>query len=52
MNDIPATFWAAGGVSVGLIAAAFLLAGGHHEMVYRWRRRRRARSIFVEGVST
>lgn len=39
---------AAGGVSVALIATAFLAVGAHHELVYQWRKRRRVRSVFVD----
>lgn len=48
MNNIPAPLWAAAGISTAVIAAAFVLVGGHHELIYQWRRRRRVRSIFVD----
>lgn len=47
MTDATA-YWTLGGLSAAAITAAALAVGAHHELVYQWRRRRRARSIFVD----
>ena len=41
MPDIPNQYWIACGASVAFIIASFFLAGAHHEVRYRLRRKRR-----------
>lgn len=48
MTDLPAVYWITGGVSVAVIVGSFAAVGAHHELIYQWRKRRRARSIFVD----